>query len=70
MTEKDEEKRLIKFLRAEAKRALEIRAEKNADGSWKLSNRRRGTLKSRARLLKRAAFYMQCTLAEADEGKP
>ena len=50
---------VVEWLRAESGRATAQRAEKNDDGSWKNSARRRSTLWKRARMLRRAATLIQ-----------
>lgn len=50
---------VIEWLRSESGRASQQRAEKNDDGGWKNSARRRSTLFKRAYMLRRAASLLE-----------
>ena len=50
---------VVEWLRSESGRAFDLRAEKNEDGSWKHSARRRSTFYHRAHMLRRAATLIE-----------
>jgi len=50
---------VVEWLRSESGRAFEQRSQKNDDGSWQNSARRRSTLYKRAHMLRLAAILIE-----------